>query len=121
MDAGNAYAQRDGDAATQATAHPAGTAGWVASFLPGARVVKAWNTVYFKVLEAEAHRGEDRVGIPLAGDDPAALATAAALVRDAGFAPVIVPGGLAAGKRFEPGSPVYNTGMRGRALAAALG
>jgi hypothetical protein len=30
---------------------------------PGARWVKAFNTVYFKTLEAEAHRDGNRVGI----------------------------------------------------------
>jgi len=119
MDSANAYAARDGDAATASDAHPAGSAGWVASFLPGASVVKAWNSVYYKVLMAEAHRGEDRVGIPLAGDDPAAVELVERLVRDAGFTPVAT-GGLAEGKRFEPGTPVYNTGMRARALAERL-
>jgi predicted dinucleotide-binding enzyme len=77
--------------------------------------VKAFNTVYFKVLEREAHRPGERVGIPLAGDDPDALETAAALVRDAGFDPVTI-GPLTCGKDFEPGTRPYNTGMSGRAL-----
>jgi predicted dinucleotide-binding enzyme len=78
------------------------------------------NTVYFKVLEREAHRQGDRVGIPLAGDDREAVETAARLVRDAGFDPVIV-GGLARGKAFEPDTPTYNTGMSGRELRTVLG
>ena len=40
---------------------------------PGARWVKAFNTVNFKTLQSEAHRSGDRVGIPLAGDDPEAF------------------------------------------------
>jgi hypothetical protein len=120
LDAGNPYPERDGAAAHEALRHAGGSSAWVAAHLPGARVVKAWNTVYFKVLEAEAGRGDDRVGIPLAGDDPAAVEIAALLVRDAGFAPVVA-GALAAGKRFEPGTPVYNTGMRATAVARALG
>ena len=90
----------------------------MASHLPGARVVKAFNTVYFKTLQQEARRGD--VGIPLAGDDRTALATAETLVRDAGFTPVTV-GALASGRRFEPGTPVYNTGMGAAELAQALG
>ncbi len=62
----------------------------VARLLPGARLVRAFNSVYFKTLETEAHRAGDRVGIPLAGDDAAALDAAARLVRDAGFEPVVV-------------------------------
>ena len=84
---------------------------------PGARWVKAFNTVYFKVLEREANREGDRVGIPLASDDQQALDVAAALVRDAGFEPVIV-GPLARGKAFEPNTPPYNTGMSARDLEA---
>ncbi len=113
LDTGNAYAQRDGDAASQATANPRGSAAWAAAMFPNARWVKAFNTVHYKVLEKEAHRAGDRVGIPLAGDDPEALDIAADLVRDAGFEPVIV-GPLGRGKEFEPGTRPYNTGMSGR-------
>jgi len=119
LDTGNAYEKRDGDAAREATAHPSGSAGWAAAQFPGARWVKAFNTVYFKVLEREAHRDGDRVGIPLAGDDREAVDIAASLVRDAGFDPVIV-GPLARGREFEPGTPVYNTGASGREVRTLL-
>ena len=115
LDTGNAYEGRDREAAREAVRHPEGSAGWAAAKFPGARWVKAFNTVYFKVLEREAHREGDRVGIPLAGDDRQALDTAARLVSDAGFDPVII-GPLARGREFEPGTPPYNTGMSGRDL-----
>lgn len=120
IDTGNAYEKRDADSARAATAHPGGSAAWAAAFFPNARWVKGFNTVYFKVLESEAHREGDRVGIPLASDDRDAMETVAALVRDAGFDPVIA-GGLARGKDFEPGTPVYNTGMSGGELRKRLG
>ena len=63
----------------------------------------------------QSHRDGDRVGIPLASDDAAALDIAAELVRDAGFDPGIV-GPLARGKEFEPDTPMYNTGKSGREL-----
>src|SRR5262245_828429 len=115
LDTGNAYERRDGDTAREATAHPKGSAGWAAAMFPQSRWVKAFNSVYFKTLESEAHRDGDRVGIPLASDDPGALEVAARLVRDAGFDPVVV-GPLARGKEFEPNTPPYNTGMSGREL-----
>ena len=115
LDTGNAYERRDGSVAREATAHPEGSAAWAAAHFPGARWVKAFNTVYFKVLEREAHRVGDRVGIPLASDDRGALDVAARLVQDAGFEPVTI-GGLARGKEFEPDTPPYNTGMSGRDL-----
>jgi predicted dinucleotide-binding enzyme len=117
LDTGNAYEARDGDVARQARSHPRGSAGWAAEMFPGSRWVKAFNSVYFKVLEREAHRDGDRVGIPLASDDHAALETAEVLARDAGFDPVIV-GTLDRGKEFEPDTRPYNTGISGRDLRA---
>jgi len=115
LDTGNAYERRDGAVAHQASAHPQGSAGWAAAMFPGSRWVKAFNTVYYKTLQTQAHRDGDRIGIPLASDDTKALDTAARLVRDAGFDPVLV-GSLARGKEFEPDTKPYNTGMSGEEL-----
>ena len=119
LDTGNAYEQRDGDIARESTRYPGGSAAWAAAKFPDARWVKAFNTVYYKTLQKEAHTRGDRVGIPLASDDRYALDVAARLVRDAGFEPVIL-GSLARGKDLEPGSPVYNTGMSAPALRKAF-
>jgi predicted dinucleotide-binding enzyme len=120
MDTDNAYEQRDGDAAREASAHPGGSSAWAAEMFRGARWVKAFNSVYYKVLASEAHRGGARVGIPLASDDAQALQVVAQLVRDAGLDPVVV-GPLARGREFEPGTPPYNTGMSGEELRRMLG
>jgi predicted dinucleotide-binding enzyme len=120
LDTGNAYERRDGHLARQASADHRGSAGWAAAMFPGSRWVKAFNTVYFKTLENEAHRKGERVGIPLASDDPDALGVAAGLVRDAGFDPVVV-GSLARGKEFEPDTPPYNSGLSGQQLRALFG
>jgi 8-hydroxy-5-deazaflavin:NADPH oxidoreductase len=120
IDTGNAYEKRDGDAARLATSHPGGSATWAAAMFPTARWVKGFNTVYFKVLETEANRQGDRLGIPLAGDDREAVDVVAGLARDAGFDPVIV-GPLARGREFEPGTRPYNTGMTGRELRELWG
>lgn len=120
IDTGNAYERRDGEIAAQARSTKGGSAEWAARMFPRSRWVKAFNTVYFKVLETEAHRAGERVGIPLAGDDREAVEQVAALARDAGFDPVIV-GGLAQGQAFEPDTPVYNTGMTGLQVRQALG
>jgi predicted dinucleotide-binding enzyme len=117
LDTGNAYEERDRHAAREAKQHPRGSAGWAAAMFPRSRWVKAFNTVYFKALAREAHRDGDRVGIPLAADDRAALDIAEMLARDAGFDPVIV-GTLERGREFEPDTPTYNTGMSGRELRA---
>lgn len=119
LDTANAYEQRDGEIGRQAGRNPHGTAAWAASLFPQSRWVKAFNTVYYKTLASEAHRSGDKVGIPLASDHRDALEVAARLVRDAGFEPVIV-GELARGKEFEPGTPVYNTGMSATELRRAF-
>ena len=120
IDTCNASGRRDGALAIEASRHPDGSAGWAAAMFPGAKWVKAFNTVNFRALLSEAHRDGARVGIPIAGDDPAAVSIVEGLVRDAGFDPVPV-GALRRGKEFEPGSRVYNTGISGPEVRAALG
>jgi 8-hydroxy-5-deazaflavin:NADPH oxidoreductase len=120
LDAGNPYAGRDGAAAEDVARVGRGSGQWTAQHLPGAQVVKAFNTVYFKTLATTAHRAGDRVGIPLAGDDAVALDVAVQLVTDAGFDPVVV-GALDRAKDFDPGTPVFNTGMSGPELRRRLG
>jgi len=119
LDTSNAYQQRDGEVAVEATRDAGGSAGWSARLFPRSRWVKAFNTVYYKTLQKEAHRKGDLVGIPLASNDREALDIASDLVRDAGFEPVVV-GVLARGREFEPGAKVYNTGMSGAELRAAF-
>jgi predicted dinucleotide-binding enzyme len=104
IDTGNPYPQRDGDMALEARRKGTGVAS--AEFLPGVRLVRAFNAISYKALASEAHRAGDPIGIPLAGDDPQALAVAQRLVRDAGFEPVVV-GGLSRAKDFDVDTPVY--------------
>jgi predicted dinucleotide-binding enzyme len=120
LDSANPYPDRDGAFAHETIAAGEGAGVPVARLLPGVRLVRAFNSVYFKTLQSEAHRAGDQVGIPLAGDDPPALELAARLVRDAGFEPVMV-GPLVSARSFDAGTPVYNTGMSGAQLARALG
>ena len=120
LDSANPYPERDGAFAHETIAAGEGAGVPVARLLPGVRLVRAFNSVYFKALQSEAHRAGDQVGIPLAGDDPPALELAARLVRDAGFEPVMV-GPLASARSFDAGTSVYNTGMSGAQLARALG
>lgn len=111
LDTANPYPQRDGEMAVAAREKGTGVAS--PEFLPGTRLVRAFNSVGFQQLASEAHRAGDKVAIPLAADDPAALKVAIRLVSDAGFEPVVV-GGLARAKEFDVGTPVY-----GKALTAA--
>jgi 8-hydroxy-5-deazaflavin:NADPH oxidoreductase len=117
LDAGNPNPRRDGAVAEPAVAKGAGLA--TAELLPGARVVRAFNQLNFKVFLSEAHRAGDKVAVPLGGDDQQALAVAARLVTDAGFEPVIV-GSLAASKSFDSSQPIFLKAMTARELKAAL-
>lgn len=118
LDTCNPVPRRDGDVAVAALAKGAGLAS--AELLPGVRLVRAFNTVGSGSLRSEAHRAGDRVAVPLAGDDDAALRIAARLVEDAGFEPVVV-GPLARAKEFQPGTPAYGKALTARELRRALG
>jgi predicted dinucleotide-binding enzyme len=117
LDTCNPYLSRDGEMAK--TALEKGTGAVDPTYLPGTRLVRAFNQVSAAALASEAHRSGEKIGVPLAGDDKQALETAEQLVRDAGFDPVVV-GGLSSAKRFDPGTPAYHT-LTARELRAILG
>jgi 8-hydroxy-5-deazaflavin:NADPH oxidoreductase len=56
--------------------------------VPGARVVKGWNTIYEPVLRSVGDFGEQAPSVFLAGDGVAAKETVASLARDMDFDPV---------------------------------
>ena len=56
--------------------------------VPGARVVKGWNTIFAPVLNSSPDFGGQAVSVFLAGDDDEAKEVAAMLARDMGFDPV---------------------------------
>jgi predicted dinucleotide-binding enzyme len=118
LDTGNPYPERDGEMALEARRKGTGVAS--AEFLPGVRLVRAFNAINYKSLQSEAHRTGEPVAIPLAGDDAPALAVASELVKDAGFEPVVV-GPLSSAKLFDVGSPVYVQVLTAKELRARLG
>lgn len=93
----------------------------LAGHLPGARIVKAFNTIYFKDLGSQgAPRGTPhRRALPIAGDDPAAKQLVTALLDEFGF-DVVDAGPLAEGRRFQPDTPAYNVRLDAPGLRAAL-
>jgi hypothetical protein len=118
LETGNPFPDRDGDIAEPARAKGTGVAS--AEFLPGVRLVRAFTSVPHWSVRDDAHRAGEKVGVPLAADDPQALAVAERLVRDAGFEPVVV-GRLADAKRFDVGTAVFGRSMTARELRASLG
>ena len=117
IDAGNPNVRRDGAVAEPAVAKGAGLA--TAELLPGAKVVRAFNQLNFKVFLSEAHRAGEKVAVPVGGDDKVAIGVVSQLVTDAGFEPVVV-GSLAATKSFDSSQPIFLKAMTARELRAAL-
>jgi 8-hydroxy-5-deazaflavin:NADPH oxidoreductase len=80
----------------------------LASLLPEATVVKAFNAIYFKRLLEESRPdlpADERLAIPVAGDDATAKQTVLDLIDEIGFTGVDA-GTLAESRRLQPGSPV---------------
>ena len=113
IDATNPYPQRDGDLAQQVIEDVTQTAtGYVASQFSGAKTVKAFNSIYFRVLAEQAFRsGSERIAVQVASDDAAAKQTVMQLITDIGFAPQDI-GGLEDSPIFEPGAPLYNQNLK---------
>jgi 8-hydroxy-5-deazaflavin:NADPH oxidoreductase len=118
LDTGNPYPERDGPMAVEARRKGTGVAS--AEYLPGVRLVRAFNAINSGDLRSEAHRKGPPIAIPLAADDGQALQVAEQLVKDAGFAPVVV-GPLSKAREFDVGTAVYTRLMTEPQLKAALG
>jgi predicted dinucleotide-binding enzyme len=117
IDLGNPREDRDGPMATDAKARGTGVA--TAGYLPGVKLVRAFNALSFVQVERDAHRAGEKLGIPVAGDDPAAVKTVAQLVIDSGFDPVVT-GNLASSKSFDTGTAVYVKGMTAKQIKDTL-
>ncbi len=104
IDTGNAVLARDGEIGKEAREKGVGLT--TQRLLPGARVVRAFNTLGVNRLRTNANRPQGRIGIPMAGDDQEALKVASMLVRDAGFDPAVL-GGLDRSRLFEQTNPLY--------------
>ena len=76
--------------------------------LAGAKVVKCFNSIFFRHLGSLARPSgsPQRSGLPIAGDDPQAKARVAAFLDAIGY-DAVDAGPLAEGWRFQPGTPVY--------------
>jgi len=91
--------------------------------LPGARLVKAFNTIYYQHLSSRGRMDlpiPERHAIFVAGDDEDAKATVSRLIEEIGFAPVDTGSLAEGGRRQQPGSEIYNRPMTGAEAHGAL-
>jgi predicted dinucleotide-binding enzyme len=118
LDACNASAARDGAALAEEVERD-GIGVTSQKYLSGTRLVRAFNTLSYRIFASEANRPDPKLAIPIAGDDPEAVQVAAALVRDAGFEPVVV-GRLVDARRFQRGGPGYGQNVSAAELRQKL-
>jgi predicted dinucleotide-binding enzyme len=104
IDPTNPNATRDGELAKVALTKPS-TGEMVAEFLPGVRLIRAFNTSSYANFAREAGRPAPRMGIPVAASDAATLALGTRLVNEIGFDAVPVGGGLNGSAKFELRGP----------------
>ncbi|HEX3514436.1 MAG TPA: NAD(P)-binding domain-containing protein [Trebonia sp.] len=107
LDTGNYYLQRDG----RIEALDSGSltdSEYLARHLPGARVVKVFNNIFYKHLQnlARPAGAADRTYLPIAGDDAGAKISAVEFLYSIGYG-ADDAGPLADGWRQQPGTPVY--------------
>lgn len=122
IDANNYYPERDG----QIVALDSGastSSELLAAHLPGARVVKGFNTIWFEHLRRQGNRElplEQRRAIFIAGDDSEAKEVVARLIDEIGFAAVDTGFLREGGVRQQPGSEIYNKEVSASEAAEAL-
>jgi predicted dinucleotide-binding enzyme len=113
IDTCNYYPQRDGQIAALDDGSTTSSA-WVQAALPGARVVKGFNNIYFGHLGdlARPHGAADRAVLAVAGDDAGAKDEVAAFLDSIGY-DTVDAGSPADSWRFEPDTPAYGAPYNG--------
>jgi 8-hydroxy-5-deazaflavin:NADPH oxidoreductase len=123
VDAMNYYPDRDGHIA-ELDSGAATSSELLARHLPQSRIVKAFNTIYFKHLAANGDTARpisERRAIFIAGDDQAAKETVARLIEEIGFGAVDTGGLREGGTRQQPGTAIYNREISVGAAHEVLG
>jgi predicted dinucleotide-binding enzyme len=101
VDVCNPYIEKDGQLLVADLGERA-SSDVVASLVPGAKLVKAFNTLLAAVLSADPKQAGGRRVIFVSGDDDGAKAELKAIIEAVGWAPIDL-GGLATGGRLQQG------------------
>ena len=122
IDAGNYYPERDGKF-PELDRDETTSSEMMASHLKEARLVKGFNTIYFKHLASQGDTSlplEERRAIFIAGDDTKAKEIVARLIEEIGFAAVDTGFLHEGGRSQQPGTAVYNKDVTAKEAAALL-
>ena len=109
IDTTNYYPQRDG-VVPELEDESTTSSELMQAHLPDARVVKGFNSIFFRHLAELARPAADaeRSALPLAGDDAAAKEVVGTVLDEIGY-DVVDLGPLAEGWRVQPGTPAYGS------------
>jgi 8-hydroxy-5-deazaflavin:NADPH oxidoreductase len=121
IDTNNYYPARDGHFPDLDTGHTTSSE-LLQAHLPDARVVKAFNAIYWQDLRDLARPAGDphRLAIPISGDNQAAKRDTAQLIDQIGY-DTVDAGNLAdGGRKHQPGTPAYTANLASRELQARL-
>lgn len=91
--------------------------------LPDTRLVKAFNTIWFRHLAEQGDTSkpdDERRAIFVAGNDASAKTIVSDLIRQIGFAPVDTGSLRGGGRKQQPNGVLYNKVMTGREARQAL-
>ena len=122
IEAGNYYPERGGKFA-ELDQDETTSSELMSQHLKEARLVKGFNTIYFKHLAAQGDSSrplEERRAIFIAGDDTEAKEIVARLIEEIGFAAVDSGFLHEGGCSQQPGTAVYNKDVTAKEAAALL-
>lgn len=123
IDSNNYYPDRDGQIEALDSDEKTSSE-LLAEHLKGARIVKAFNTIWFEHLKTQGNKDleiEQRRVIFVAGDDKEAKKTVANLIEEIGFAAYDTGSLREGGKNQEPNTAIYNRNLTLSEAAAILG
>ena len=92
--------------------------------LPGARLVKAFNTIWFRHLAERGRKNlpiDERHAIFVAGDDEDAKRVVMNLIEEIGFGPVDTGSLAEGGRRQQPNAALYNQALTVREARKLVG
>lgn len=122
IDSNNYYPDRDGSI-PELDKGETTSSELLEAHLPGARIVKGFNTIWFEHLKTQGDTKlplEKRRAIFIAGDDSQAKEIVSRLIEEIGFAAVDTGFLHDGGKTQQPGTAIYNKELTAAEAAKAL-